>query len=233
MPPELYYNQRLQQLQQQLILLLKRKSKLGWARLFAGICFIAGIYFLWSVSAGFMIATSLILLIVFVRLIFADNENKQAIQHTKHLIQINQDELNALQHNYYHFAEGNEFIQPEHPYANDLDIFGRASLFQYINRTTSEMGSHTLAGWLSNTADADVILQRQIAVKELRTQTEWQQELGAIGKEKKIEVNTKDRLQRWLLEPNRFTKYKSLKWLRYLSPLFTFSIIDLSFFNSA
>ncbi len=125
---------------------------------------------------------SLILLIVFVRLVFTDNKNKHAIQHTRHLIKINEDEVKALADDYYHFAEGSEFIPKDHLYANDLDIFGRASLFQYINRTTSEMGGNTLGQWLLNPADTETILERQIAIKELNTKTEWRQQLQAYGK---------------------------------------------------
>ena len=59
--------------------------------------------------------------------------------------------------NYYHFDDGIEHIPKEHPYANDLDIFGRASLFQYINRTTSEPGSKKLAEFLKAAAPISVI----------------------------------------------------------------------------
>ena len=231
MPPETFYKQRLAQLQQQLALLLKRKSKLGWLRFFVAICFITAIYFLWPVGLAITIITGLVLLIVFVRLIFADNDNKDAIQHTEHLIKINEDELKALQHNYYHFAGGNEFIKAEHPYADDLDIFGRASLFQYVNRTTSEMGNNTFAGWLLNPADADIFYQRQLAVKELSAQTKWQQELQAIGKEKRIELSTKNRLQKWLQQPNSYTKHKSLLWLRYVLPGVMITVLILYLLN--
>ena len=231
MPPEIYYNQRLLQLQKQLLSLLKKKSILGWLRFTAVVCLIAAIYFFWYQGLVLIIISSLILLIIFVRLIFADNENNYAIQHIRHLIKINEDELKALQHDYFHFAEGNEFIQAEHPYANDLDIFGRASLFQYINRTTSEMGAATLASWLLNADEDEIIIQKQIAVKELVRQTQWQQELHAIGKEKKIQAYTKDRLRKWLSEPNSFLKFKHWKWLRYLLPGIILTVVTLYFFD--
>ena len=65
------------------------------------------------------------------------------------------------------FDSGNEYIPSDHLYANDLDIFGKASLFQYINRSTSEMGSNQFADYLKFPASTNLILQRQIAVKEL------------------------------------------------------------------
>src|SRR5687768_1205223 len=125
MQREIYYQHRLQDLQLQLTVQLKNKSKLGWLRFVVALCIIVGIYFLWPGGLVVVIPASLILLTVFVRLVFADNKNKYAIQHTRHLIKINEDEVKALADDYYHFAEGNEFIPKDHLYANDLDIFGR------------------------------------------------------------------------------------------------------------
>ena len=84
------------------------------------------------------------------------------------------------------FPEGNQHIPADHLYANDLDIFGKASLFQYLNRTTSEMGSSQLAGYLQFPAEPDLILQRQIAVKELSNKIEWIQDLQAKGRKNKL-----------------------------------------------
>ncbi len=231
MQREIYYRQRLQDLQLQLSLQLKNKSKLGWLRFTVALCIIACVYLLWPKGLVFVIPVSLILLIVFVRLVFADNKNKHAIQHTRHLIKINEDEVKALADDYYHFAEGNEFIPKDHLYANDLDIFGRASLFQYINRTTSEMGGNTLAQWLLNPADAGTILERQIAIKELNTKTEWLQQLQAYGKEQIIKNITQQRLGFWLNEPDKFLHFKHWKWIRYVLPAIILTILFLYIFD--
>jgi DNA mismatch repair ATPase MutS len=231
MHPEIYYNERIQQLQKELSSLLKKKLAFGWVRFAAVVLIIGAIYFFWYQSLVLLISSSTILIIVFVRLVFIDITNKNAIQHVRHLIQINEDELKALQHNYFHFAEGNEFIQAEHSYASDVDIFGRASLFQYINRTTSEMGSSTLAKWLSNPADVETIRERQAAVKDLVQKTQWQQELQATGKEWKIQTDTKVRLQGWLSQPDVFTKFKPWRWLRYFLPAIILSVVALYIFE--
>ena len=42
-----------------------------------------------------------------------------------------------------------------HDYAADIDIFGQASLFQFIHRSTSQQGHQTLANWLLQPADQD------------------------------------------------------------------------------
>src|SRR5690606_26473905 len=125
---------------------------------------------------------------------------------------INEEELKNLAHDYYDFPDGAQHMPKDHPYANDLDIFGRASLFQYINRTTSEAGSEFLAGMLSGPADIDTIYSRQGAVKELASKPEWIQELQAFGRKKKITLQTQKRLNDWMQEPPVFTKFRHWKW---------------------
>ena len=128
------------------------------------------------------------------------------------------------------FLQAMNIFLHDHLYANDLDIFGKASLFQYINRTTSEMGSSQLADYLKFPASINLILQRQIAVKELAKKIEWIQDLQAKGKEKQITFSTKNRLEKWIEEPPVFSQFKPWKWLRYLLPAIIISIVVLIYF---
>ncbi|MEO5895177.1 MAG: DNA mismatch repair protein MutS [Vicinamibacterales bacterium] len=68
-----------------------------------------------------------------------------------------------------------------HPYAVDLDLFGRASLFQFLGPTATPNGSALLAEWLLTPAAPDVIASRQAAVAELGPEQEWREYLGAFG----------------------------------------------------
>ena len=228
MQPEEYYKQQLDKLNLELKTLLKKKSTLAWLRFTAIIGIIASSYFLWPVGLMYVLIPGILLLIVFTRLVFADLKNRSAIEHNSHLIKINEDELKALTHNYYHFADGDEFMPKEHFYANDLDIFGHASLYQYINRTSSDMGSGELASWLLNPAGTDTILQRQAAVKELAAKNEWRQKLQALGAAKKIQTATQSRLQKWFEEENRFINNRYWLLLRYLLPAVILTIVALN-----
>ncbi len=223
-----YYKQRLTSLQIELNLLIKKKSTLAWFR-FAAITGIAAAwFFLIPFGLWYVLIPGFLLLVLFTRLVLADLKNRSAIEHYKILIKINEDELKALSHNYYHFAGGHEFIPKEHFYANDLDIFGHASLYQYINRTCSEMGNCTLANWLLNPAKPKTILQRQEAVKELVLQTTWRQQLQAFGAAEKIQKKTQNRLQDWFAEDNRFINNKFWLLIRYLIPAVTLTVIVLN-----
>lgn len=69
----------------------------------------------------------------------------------------------------------------EHPYAEDLDILGRASLYQWIGPAATEAGAATLAQWLLAPASPDEIRMRQQAVDELAPRDRWRERLAAFG----------------------------------------------------
>jgi hypothetical protein len=231
MEPLQFYHQRLEDLKIELKKLQQRKSAFAWLRLGAIIAIIVGFYFLWSMGIIYVIIASVLLLFIFTRLIYADLKNQSDIEHTNYLIRINEDELKCLAGNYYDFESGSEHIPKEHPYANDLDIFGRASLFQYINRTTSEPGSKQLAEYLKSPASIAVILERQTAIKELSLRVPWIQDLQANSKKNKITFSSKGRLETWIKEPLLFSNFKPWKWLRYLLPIIILSIVTLFIFD--
>ena len=228
MSPIEFYKQRFDLLQTDLNLLNKKKLMLGRLRLLAIAAILMCLYFLQPYGIWYALFPCVLLLALFTRLVLADLKNKSAIEHTRFLISINEDELKALEHTYYHFADGKEFIPKEHFYANDLDIFGHASLYQYINRTSSEMGSSTLADWLSQPSKPETLLERQMAIKELVTQTEWRQQLQAFGAKEKIQKTTQTRLQDWFAEDDRFINNKFWLIVRYLIPIVILTIIVLN-----
>ena len=228
MEPSEYYNNRITGLQVNLKLINKKRALFAWLR-FATITVIAACwYFLLPFGLLYCIIPSMLLLVLFTRLVFADLNNRSLLEHTEYLLAVNGDELKALSHHYYHFSEGREYMPKEHFYANDLDIFGHASLYQYINRTGSEMGSSTLADWLSNPAASETILERQEAIKELVKQPLWRQTLQAYGIAKRITQQTTTRLQNWFADDNRFINNKFWLSIRYLIPAVIITVLVLN-----
>ena len=224
--PEIFYNKRKEELAQQLTVILKKKTLLGWVRFVFMIAIFASVYFVLNAGPLYLIAT-FILVVIFVRMVYADVNNNNIINHCNNLLQVNEDELTSINTNYYHFEDGAHHAPHTHLYANDIDLFGRASLFQYINRTTSEMGSATLAEWLLVPANTSTIMERQMAVKELSLTTNWRQELQAFGIEKKIGNQTKERLKTWIEEKGSFLN-PTWKILQYAIPVTMVTIITLN-----
>jgi len=76
---------------------------------------------------------------------------------------------------------GDRFLDPAHPYARDLDLFGAASLFQLLCTARTRVGEETLARWLLNAAPADEIIARHGAVADLGPRLELRERLFCLG----------------------------------------------------
>lgn len=236
--PELFYRQRINDLNIKLNNLLKRKQLLGWIR-FSILATTALLIWLFS-SYGMLVSAVIFLLglAVFLFAVRKDLANKDAISHHERLIAINEQELLYLQHQYTHQKDGSEFYKDEHPYAGDLDIFSRASLYQYINRTHSQQGNQLFADWLLAPATPEVIKARQKAAQELLQQTNWRQELQAHGSSSTITIATEKKMEEWLKEDNQFIDKKIWQIAAYMLPViatgtlicFLFDIITYQLF---
>ncbi len=78
---------------------------------------------------------------------------------------------------------GDRYHDPQHPYAQDLDVFGTGSLFELLATTRTTAGGDRLASWLCNAAVPETIRERQAAVKELRPRLEMRLEMAIAGDE--------------------------------------------------
>lgn len=78
---------------------------------------------------------------------------------------------------------GAEFLDPHHPYAADLDLFGTGSLFELLCGARTAMGEETLAAWLLAPADVPVVLRRQAAVQELTPRLDLREDLAMLGED--------------------------------------------------
>jgi hypothetical protein len=87
----------------------------------------------------------------------------------------------------------------DHPYARDLDLFGRGSLFELLNTANSEAGEDTLADWLRAGAPLDEVTARQTAVAELRGNVAFREELAVLAAES--EVSRTGRIAEWAAAP--------------------------------
>lgn len=147
-------------------------------------------------------------------------------RHTTFLKEINEQEVLRLENKLSSFPTGQVFIDRGHPYVSDLDIFGKHSLFQLINRATTESGSLCLAEWLSEPASKEIILIRQQAVKELTPKLGWRQDFQAAGMHFSNSKSDYHKLLDWLEKPVNLLphqgKYMTVAIL--LSVLFTLAL---------
>ena len=127
---------------------------------------------------------------------------------------------------------GSEFIDPDHPFIDDLDVFGRKSLFQLINRTATSQGRKKLADTLSFPIfDINRLVLRQKAVAEISKIPDWRQSFQATGKLFNEEKNDQNDLIAWASKnANRFDTLFN-KLMLILTPILGFGIIILIQFN--
>jgi hypothetical protein len=93
-------------------------------------------------------------------------------------------------------AEGSQFDDPSHPYARDLDLFGKGSLFELLSCARTHAGEQMLASWLKSPASLDEILSRQGAVDELRSNLDLREDLAGMGVDVRTGVHP-DPLIKW------------------------------------
>lgn len=130
--------------------------------------------FFWSDGWLKLIVFTVIPIIAFIWLVQSHNRWFYWKDYLKKKIEINQQELRALQYDFSDFDNGKEYIDPSHLYTFDLDIFGEHSLFQYINRTSTPIGKQRLANWFNaHLEEKEAIEQRQEAIRELSSELEF------------------------------------------------------------
>ncbi|NOY42234.1 MAG: DNA mismatch repair protein MutS [Planctomycetes bacterium] len=114
---------------------------------------------------------------------------------------------------------GTEFLEPQHPHAEDLDIFGTGSLFQLLNSPITPAGARTLAEWLAPSAQTplptpDAVVSRQDAVRNLRDQLDLRERLAVIGPASQPQSHTQE-LHQWLARAGGLTA----RWIRVVATL--------------
>ena len=205
--------------------LQKSSSLIGWLRLISMILFLVSIGFIWTEGLLVFIPIGILFITLFFFLLAKHMTTNDQIENLVRLIAINQTEINVLNHHFTDLPDGEKFKPEQHEYANDLDIFGRASLFQYINRCTSEQGNRLLAYWLLNPASTETIAERQEAVRELSNQFAWRQQLQSYGVAKPFNTTTENEIDNWLEEPYQFTNKTYWHILRFLLPAISIGLL--------
>jgi len=95
--------------------------------------------------------------------------------------------LARLEHRWLGNGEpGEVFRDPRHPFAEDLDLFGRGSLFELLCTARTRAGEQTLASWLREPADPNTIRARQAAVEELRRSIDLREDLALLASEVRV-----------------------------------------------
>lgn len=110
---------------------------------------------------------------------------------------------------------GERFRHEDHPYADDLDVFGHGGLFELLSGPRTRAGENVLAGWLLAPSPVDDVLARQAAVTELAPRLDLREDLATLGPDVRVGLDA-DALRAWATAPATLTS----SWPRVVLPLF-------------
>ena len=204
MNPENHYTERLSLTEGQLQQVKKQIFRISMLRLTLFIAGIAGLYFFFNQTTLLIICICLTFLPLFI-LVKIHNRffiRKEWLETQARIIQ---EELQALSGDYSSFEDGKEYVNPEHPYSFDLDIFGRRSLFQSINRTCTFFGKVRLAEWLQNHLhEKTSIEKRQEMVREISEHTLFREQFRVAGLVHHGQSSDGEKIQAWSQSPAQY-----------------------------
>ena len=204
MNPENHYTERLSLTEGQLQQVKKQIFRISMLRLALFIAGIAGLYFFFNQTTLLIICICLTFLPLFI-LVKIHNRffiRKEWLETQARIIQ---EELQALSGDYSSFEDGKEYVNPEHPYSFDLDIFGRRSLFQSINRTCTFFGKVRLAEWLQNHLhEKTSIEKRQEMVREISEHTLFREQFRVAGLVHHGQSSDAEKIQAWSQSPAQY-----------------------------
>jgi len=198
MSKEDYYRKRAGEFSGKAEILQRRENRLSLARLITFIGAFLLSVLLFSFSAVVSLAVLFAGLCLFAGVVLRHIRTQKQKDYNNYLAVINTLEAECINGKFSSFADGSEYLSRDHPYSYDLDIFGHASLFQYINRTTSRPASDMLAAWLSSAATTPEIKARQQAIEELKPMISWRQEMMTLCYENKNGGADPESLLEWL-----------------------------------
>ena len=151
----------------------------------------------------------------------------------ENLVRLNELEQKALGHDYANFKSGERFLDPHHPYSYDLDIFGKGSLFQYLNRCGTAIGENKLAELLlTPRSDKKNIDDRQESIKDLCDKIQFRQDFWAHATLEKNNAFELAKLLEWSRQENFIEGKLSYKILLVAGPLITLSTLGVTIFNT-
>lgn len=204
MNPENHYTERLSLTEGQLQQVKKQIFRISMLRLALFIAGIAGLYFFFNQTTLLITCICLTFLPLFI-LVKIHNRffiRKEWLETQARIIQ---EELQALSGDYSSFEDGKEYVNPEHPYSFDLDIFGRRSLFQSINRTCTFFGKNRLAKWLQNHLhEKTSIEKRQEMVREISEHTLFREQFRVAGLVHHGQSSDGEKIQAWSQSPAQY-----------------------------
>jgi len=119
---------------------------------------------------------------------------------------------------------GECFVDPLHPYARDLDIFGTGSLFELLCTARTRSGEETLANWLLAPAPATKVQQRNQALLDLKGRIDFHEQIFCQAETMRLGIRP-GQLSAWGERSPIFTGKRTRITTRVLAALWLLSLV--------
>jgi hypothetical protein len=172
-----------------------RRDRIGYLRLlvFAAIATVG-----WYIFHGLAILWILLPLAAFTALMWWQSRMERDAECARRAIRFYERAIARLENRWHDDPQdeansGSRFIDPHHPCASDLSLFGHASLFHLLSTARTRGGEERLAGWLksasSPTATTQQLLARHEAIDELRPLLDVREDIAVLGDDYRVGVD--------------------------------------------
>ncbi len=232
--PEKIYKRRTGEFALQIQSLRRKETFLSAVKLVAVIC---GILLLVRLATKFTLIPLLgfISVVILFAVVVAVHENIIRKRKFREVLKgINENEIRAIHGEFLEFDTGEEFSSTDHEYSSDLDIFGKRSVFHFLNRTTTSIGKKILADWLKKfpgELNVEEHRKRQEAVVELTEKIDLRQNIQAHGQSIEDSLKKLESFQGLFDEPAFVLNNKLLLGFIHVFPLITLGAVVLIFFK--
>ena len=211
---------------QEALSLQNKINRIAWLRFAAVAATLLFVYLCWQSSIWMIVTVAIAGIAAFARMVSIDTDTKEKLNHTKRLLSLNAEEIELLNGHYHKREDGRLFEPAHHAYAQDLDLFGPASIYQYLQRCTAEQSKERLAAGLLNPATKEQVELQQAAIQELAPAREWRQAFQSAGMVNPVSKNMENKIRNWLQQPAIFES-KYYHWLILVYPVVSIAFIWL------
>ncbi len=229
--PGTFFKQQVTHYEEQLTQIQKSIRRVATLRISLFLITVLGIYLTAGHSLTAVLTVAVAGFSLFGFFVFRHIRLYKQKKRVESLLQINKNELRLLRRDTSHQPEGLEFPDTEHPFAHDLDIFGKRSLFQLLDRSATHSGrKHLALTLLYPLKQKERIKDRQETIAELSGVPRWRQAFQALGNIEEKDKNVAENLLEWAKNTGTVFNKPVYKILLIITPLLGFAdVILISF----
>lgn len=167
-PLNSYHNLSKQQ-QQVIQILSKSVNQLVFYRIALSIMEVILLILVLTTKSTLLGSLMLVPVVVFILVVKKQSKLDEQLVFEQKLLKVYQNEIDILEEKVNIYSNGEVYAQENHFYTSDLDVFGKSSLFELVNRSQTQKANDLLAKHLSQAFSKEQIVSRQESIQEMGT----------------------------------------------------------------